>query len=317
MSIIRLGTRGSPLALAQTEAVRAELAVHHPDLARDGGTESVLIKTTGDAILDRPLAEVGGKGLFTKEIDEALLSGRVDVAVHSVKDLPTRLPEGLVLAAVLPREDPRDVLIANGAGTIAAIPSGAVIGTASLRRQAQILHQRRDLTVVPLRGNVQTRLLKVARGTINGTLLALAGLRRLRMAEAERGPLDVIEMLPAVGQGAIGITCRRHDGKTAARLAALDHGPTSQCVAAERAMLDVLDGSCRTPIAGLAEIDADGRLKLSGLVARPDGSALVKTARTDAVDCATDLGRAVGEELLRMAGHGFLMHDIGPTSAKP
>lgn len=302
---IRIGTRGSALALAQTEAVRGQVVARHPELAGEDTVEVVVIKTTGDVVLDRPLAEIGGKGLFTKEIDAALLEQRIDIAVHSVKDLPTRLPAGIDLAATLPREDPRDVLIAAAATTIAGIPAGAVVGTASLRRQAQILSRRPDLEVVPLRGNVQTRLARVESGAIGATLLALAGLRRLQMPLGGAAPLSAAEMLPAVGQGAIGVTCRSGDDRMHGLLAELDHAETSLRIRAERAMLDVLDGSCRTPIAGLAECQ-DGRMTLRGLVARPDGSRVVETVVDGLSAAASEIGRAAGEDLLRQAGEGFL-----------
>jgi hydroxymethylbilane synthase len=310
MPTLRIGTRGSPLALAQTHAARRLLIARCPEFeglepGDSGAVTIVVIKTTGDKILDRPLADIGGKGLFTKEIDEALLDGRIDLAVHSVKDLPTRLPEGLVLAASLPREDPRDVLIGNAATSIGEIPNGAVVGTASLRRQAQLLYHRPDIKVVPVRGNVQTRLARVAGGEIDATLLALAGLRRLGMTEVIAAVLDPKEMLPAVGQGAIGVTCRTGDAATRGLLAVLDHGDTSLRIAAERAMLEVLDGSCRTPIAGLAEVTPSGRITLRGLIARPDGSRMIETVREESAHAAYDLGVAVGEELLRLSGPDF------------
>ncbi|MGF1641785.1 MAG: hydroxymethylbilane synthase, partial [Rhodospirillales bacterium] len=237
---LRIGTRGSPLALAQTEEARRRLAASSQDLAQPDAIEVVVVRTTGDAVLDRPLAEIGGKGLFTKELDEAMLTGRIDVAVHSVKDLPTSLPGGIVLAATLPREDPRDVLVCGGWRDLAHLPAGAVVGTASLRRKAQLLHRRPDLAVVPLRGNVHTRLDKVARGEVAATVLALAGLRRLGLAEAAANVLAPEEMLPAVGQGAVGLTCRRADDPVRALLAAVDDASTTTRVTTERALLAVL-----------------------------------------------------------------------------
>jgi hydroxymethylbilane synthase len=304
-STLRIGTRGSPLAVAQTDEVRRRLAAIHPELAEAGAMETVVIKTTGDRILDRPLAEIGGKGLFTREIDEAMLAGRIDIAVHSMKDLPTWLPDGIVLACMLPREDPRDALICSRERSLAALPAGAVVGTASLRRRAQILHRRPDLVVVPLRGNVHTRLRKVSAGEVDATLLALAGLRRLGMGDAATAVIKTDEMLPAVAQGAIGVTCRAGDRSARDTLVALDHSETTTRVTAERAMLEVLDGSCRTPIAALAEVDGGGGLTLSGLVARPDGSELLETARAGRADDARSLGRDAGEELRRRAGPGF------------
>ncbi len=302
---LRIGTRGSPLALAQTGEVARRLAAAHPPLAAPGAVDVVTIKTSGDLVQDRTLAELGGKGLFTKEIDEALLAERIDLAVHSVKDLPTWLPEGIALAVMLVREDPRDVFIARNAASLAALAPGAAVGTASLRRQAQILHRRPDLKVVPLRGNVETRLRKLREGQVDATLLALAGLRRLGRADAATAILSPDDMLPAVGQGAIGITCRTADARVRAVLDPLNHAPTFACVTAERARLEVLDGSCRTPIAGLAEI-VGGRLLLRGLVARPDGSRLIAARREGTAADTAALGRTLGRELLMRAGPDFL-----------
>jgi hydroxymethylbilane synthase len=303
---LRIGTRGSPLALAQTHTVRDFLVAAHGDLAAPDAVEVVIIKTTGDKVLDQALADVGGKGLFTKEIDEAMLSGRIDIAVHSMKDVPTWLPDGIVLPCMLEREDPRDVFISNKAGTLSELASGGVVGTASLRRQAQILHRRPDLKMALLRGNVQTRLRKLGEGEVDATLLALAGLKRLDMAAAATSVIEPDELLPAVGQGAIGITCRGDDAPTMAYLDPLNHTETMARVTAERAMLEVLDGSCRTPIAALAEFAADGALGFRGLVARPDGSELHATKRSGAAADAVAIGRDAGEELRARAGPGFL-----------
>ncbi len=294
---LRIGTRGSPLALAQAREVRDRLAVAEAEI--------VVIKTSGDRIQDRALAEVGGKGLFTKEIDEALLAARIDLAVHSVKDLPTRLPDNVDLACLLPREDPRDAFISEKAGSLAGLAAGSVVGTAALRRRAQILHRRPDLRVAVLRGNVQTRLRKLAEGVIDATLLALAGLRRLGMADVVTAVIETDELLPAVGQGAIGVTCRADDGAMADLLARFDDAETRARVSAERAMLEVLDGSCRTPIAGHAEVDAEGALFLRALVARPDGSELIDTSRRGTIAEAEAMGRDAGDELRRRAGPGF------------
>lgn len=321
---IRIGTRGSPLALAQTHAVRALLADARPALAAPDALAVVVIRTTGDQIQDRPLTEIGGKGLFSREIDEAMLAGRIDLAVHSVKDLPTWLPDGITLGAVLPREDPRDVLITAGAGKepgpvgLDGLPDGAVVGTSSLRRQAQLLARRPDLRVIPLRGNVQTRLRRIEQGELSATLLALAGLRRLGLT-GTGSPLSIAEMLPAVGQAAIGVTCRSDDDASLELLAAIGDRTAAIEVAAERAMLAELDGSCRTPIAGLARIEAqvDARieggtsLRIDGLVARPDGTQLLRGGRVGAAgdaDAMTDadaMGRDLGTELRRRAGPGF------------
>jgi hydroxymethylbilane synthase len=300
---IRIGTRGSPLALAQTEIVRASIAAALPALAEPAAFEVVVIRTTGDRVQDRPLHEIGGKGLFSKEIDEAMLTGRIDLAVHSVKDLPTRLPAGILLGAVLPREDPRDVLIAS-VSRIADLPSGAVFGTSSPRRQAQVLARRSDLQVVPLRGNVHTRLRKATAGEVAATLLARAGLRRLGLGETGAA-LDPEEMLPAVGQGAIGITCSEDDGEMRAVAAAVSDAAATAEVSAERAMLAALGGSCRTPIAGLARADAAGLLQLRGLVARPDGSLLLAGERRGPADAGEAMGEDLGRELHSRAGPEF------------
>ncbi|MEX2450274.1 MAG: hydroxymethylbilane synthase [Rhodospirillales bacterium] len=302
--VLRIGTRGSPLALTQARMVRAALAAAHPALRARGALEEVVVKTTGDKVLDRPLAELGGKGLFTKEIDEALLYGRIDCAVHSLKDVPTWLPEGLMLACYPEREDPRDALVCRTAATLAALPPGSVVGTASLRRRAQILYRRPDLDVVPFRGNVETRLAKLDAGEADATLLALAGLKRLGKTEAA-AVIEPDEILPAVGQGAIGIMCRTGDARVRDYLAALDDPVTAACVRAERAMLAVLDGSCRTPIGGLAEIDGDV-LTVRGLIAKPDGSALIAARKSGPRDDPESVGRAVGAALLADADPDFL-----------
>ena len=252
---LRIATRGSPLALAQAHEVRDRLAACHADLAAPDAVEIIVIRTTGDRMQSGPLADVGGKGLFTKEIEEALMEGRADIAVHSMKDVPTWLPDGLAIGCLLPREDPRDALVGGNAKTIKRLPIGAVVGTASLRRRAILLNRRPDLEVVTLRGNVQTRLAKVEAGEVAATLLAVAGLKRLGLADKAAGVLNPEDMLPAVCQGAIGIELRDGDGAIRSLVDAINHAPTAQCVAAERALLDVLDGSCRTPIAALANID--------------------------------------------------------------
>jgi hydroxymethylbilane synthase len=301
---LRIGTRGSALARAQTDLVCRALGAAHADLAEPGALEVILVRTTGDRITDRPLAELGGKGLFCKELETALLERRIDLAVHSMKDLPTWLPEGLVIGAMLEREDFRDVLIARGAASLAGLPRGALVGTASLRRQAQLLARRPDLRVVSFRGNVDSRLKKLAAGEVDATLLALAGLRRLALDPGLGTPLAPEEMLPAVGQGAIGVECRGTDQAARALLAAIDHAETSVCVRAERALLAALDGSCHTPIAGLAEI-SQGTLRLRALVARPDGSLCLTTERRGERASGEALGRDAGEELRGRAGPGF------------
>jgi hydroxymethylbilane synthase len=300
---LRIGTRGSRLARAQTDLVCRALAAAHAELAASGALEVVVIRTTGDRVTDRPLAELGGKGLFCKEIETALLERQIDVAVHSVKDLPTWLPDGLVLGAVLEREDPRDVLIARTPASIADLPQRAVVGTASVRRKAQLLAHRPDLRVVNFRGNVDSRLRKLAAGEVDATLLALAGLRRLGI-EGAGIVLSPQQMLPAVGQGAIGIECRADDTRSLGLLAAIDHPASSACVRAERALLAALDGSCHTPIAGHAEI-AGGLLHLRALIARPDGSACLRAERVGAPEAAEKLGQEAGLELRARVGPGF------------
>jgi hydroxymethylbilane synthase len=297
-----IGTRGSPLALAQAKQVRDRLAaVHGFDADR---LELEVIRTTGDVIRDRPLAEVGGKGLFTKEIEEALLAGAIDLAVHSAKDMVTQLPEGLTIAAVLPREDPRDAFISRKAKALDDLPEGAIVGTASLRRQALLKRRRPDLSIVSLRGNVDTRLRKLEAGEVDATVLALAGLKRLGRADAATAVLSLDECLPAVGQGIIAIEARVDDARTLALLAAVNHGDSATALACERAFLAVLDGSCRTPIAGHATVAA-GRLRFRGLIAKPDGSEAVETEREGAVADAVALGADAGRELKARAGADF------------
>ena len=305
---VRIGTRGSPLALAQAREVQARMEAAHGRSQRPGrlAYEVRVIKTTGDRIQDRPLAEAGGKGLFTKEIEEALLAGEVDVAVHSVKDMPAELPPGLTLAALLPREDVRDALISAKVSSLADLPTGAVVATSSLRRQAQVRHLRPDLRVAPMRGNVETRLRRLAEGAADATLLAVAGLRRLGLADRAAGAVPVEEMLPAVGQGAIGVEIRADDAAMAQALAPINHEPTALAVTAERAFLAKLEGSCRTPIAALAEL-IDGRFLLRGMVLSPDGSQCFRTRREGrpeealrlAEDAAAEILAAAGPELLR------------------
>jgi len=297
----RIGTRGSPLALAQAHMTRAALVAAH------GWSEDMVaievIRTSGDRIQDRPLSEAGGKGLFTKEIEEALLARAIDLAVHSAKDMPTVLPDGLMLAACLPREDVRDAFISRKADSLRALPHGAIVGTASLRRQAMVKRKRPDLTIVPLRGNVETRLRKLDEGVADATLLALAGLKRLGLADAVTAVLDVNEFLPAVGQGAIGIETRADDARTCELLAAINHADTFSALAAERAFLAVLDGSCRTPIGGHATIS--GRLRFRGMVVKPDGSEAFEATREGDVRDAEKLGADAGAELKGRAGPDF------------
>lgn len=300
---LRIGTRGSPLAVAQAMETRRRLLAAHADLTADD-IEICLIKTTGDKIQDRALAAAGGKGLFTKEIEEQLLDGQVDLAVHSMKDMPTKLPDGLVMAAYLEREDPRDVLLSDFEGGIAGLPKGAVVGTAALRRQAILKHYRPDLQIVVLRGNVGTRLNKLADGDIDATLLALAGLRRLDLVGPRQHILSTDEMLPAVAQGAIGLECRAGDQRVLAMLAPLNHHGTEICVAAERAVLAALDGSCRTPIAAHATLTGD-RLDLRALIVKPDGSLVHQTSRIGRASDGIALGTDAGQELKGLGGPDF------------
>jgi len=300
--LLRIGTRGSPLALAQANEVKRRLTAVHA-LPADAVALDI-IRTTGDAIRDRPLAEAGGKGLFTKEIEEALLAGAIDIAVHSAKDMPTQLPAGLAIAAVPPREDARDVFISARAASLSELPHGARLGTASLRRQALALRSRCDLAVVNLRGNVETRLRKVEAGEVDATLLALAGLKRLGLAHKATAVLSVEEFLPAVGQGIIAVEARADDTRVLALLAPLRDGAAAAALCAERAFLAELDGSCRTPIAGHAAVVA-GRLDFQGLVAKPDGSVCLQTARAGPLADAARLGADAGCELRARAGPDF------------
>ena len=303
--VLRLGTRGSPLALAQAAEVRARLAAAHPTLAAPDAIVIVPIRTTGDRVTQGSLAEIGGKGLFTKEIEEALRAGTIDLAVHSLKDMETALPPGLVIAAVLPREDPRDALIAaRGCTGIVALRQGAVIGTASIRRKAQLLHARPDLRIVPLRGNIGTRLQKLAAGEVEATVLAVAGLKRIGRIDCIACNLAPEEMLPAVGQGVIAVEARADDARTRALLTEIGDPATAACATAERAMLAALDGSCRTPIAGFARFEG-GTLVLDAMVIRPDGGALHRARREGTAGDANALGADAGAELKVRAGAGF------------
>ncbi|XP_074587250.1 porphobilinogen deaminase, chloroplastic-like isoform X1 [Curcuma longa] len=307
VALLRIGTRGSPLALAQAYETRDKLMSTHSELAEEGAIDIVIIKTTGDKILNQPLADIGGKGLFTKEIDEALLEGRIDIAVHSMKDVPTYLPTGTILPCNLPREDVRDAFISLSASSLSELPAGSVVGTASLRRQSQILYRYPSLKVVNFRGNVQTRLKKLNEGEVQATLLALAGLKRLNMTDEVTTILSIEDMLPAIAQGAIGIACRSNDDTMANYIASLNHDDTRLAVVCERAFLETLDGSCRTPIAGYAHRDADGYCVLQCLVASPDGKRVLETSRRGlyALDDMVAMGKDAGKELLSKAGPGF------------
>lgn len=303
---LKIGTRGSPLALAQAFETRSRLMAAH-GLTEDA-CEIVIIKTTGDdrALIaaDRPLKEIGGKGLFTREIEEALLAGAIDIAVHSMKDMPVAQPEGLVLDCYLPREDVRDAFVSPGVARLADLPQGAIVGSSSLRRRAQLAHRRPDLKLVEFRGNVQTRLKKLQDGVAAATFLAMAGLNRLGMADVARSAIEVEEMLPAVAQGAIGVERRRDDGGMAGMLAAIHHGPTGERLAMERAYLAALDGSCETPIAGLAVHDGGG-LWLRGEILRPDGSEVIRGERRSSPADGAEAGRDLALALLAEAPAGF------------
>lgn len=299
---LKIGTRGSPLALAQAYETRDRLAAAF-DLPQ-AAFEIVVIKVTGDLIQDRALKEIGGKGLFTREIEQDLSSAKIDIAVHSMKDMPTEQPPGLLLDTYLPREDVRDAFVSLTHSAIADLPQGATVGTSSLRRRAQLLHRRPDLHVVEFRGNVQTRLRKLDDGVAVATFLAAAGLNRLNMTDVPATPIDTADMLPAIAQGAIGIERRADDAATAQLLKAIHHTPTGQRLAAERAFLATLDGSCETPIAGLAVLDGD-TLSLRGEVLRPDGSEVIKGTRTGPIAAGADMGRDLAQELLASAGPDF------------
>ncbi len=298
---LRIGTRGSPMALAQTGMVRDRIVAANPGLE----TELVVVTTVADKILDRPLSEIGGKGLFTKELEQALFAGEVDVAVHSMKDVETWLPEGLTIACILERDDPRDAFLSPHADGLAGLRAGARVGTSSLRRAAQVLMRRPDLQVVPLRGNANTRMRKLESGACDATLLALAGLQRLGLESMARSVLSVEDMLPAVAQGALGIECRADDRPIHALLAPIACARTTTAVAAERALLAELDGSCRTPIAALARIEGE-TLSLDGLLFLPDGSRHWSVSRQGPAAEAERIGREAGAALKAAAGDTYV-----------
>jgi hydroxymethylbilane synthase len=299
---LKIGTRGSALALAQAKETRARLA-HAHGWAHEH-FEIVVISTSGDRIQDRPLSEVGGKGLFTKEIEDALLSGAIDLAVHSSKDMSTRLPDGLMISAFLPREDPRDAFIGRHVTGLLDLPAGATIGSSSLRRQAQIKKLRPDLNVVMFRGNVQTRLKKVRDGVVDGTLLAMAALKRLSLEAIVPQALELDDFLPAPGQGAICVETRTDDAATCALMNAINHGETSFALHCERAFLRALDGDCRTPLAGYAQI-SDGVLRFRGLVLAPDGSVWHAVDDHGSPRDAEQIGARAGAAIRTMAGPDF------------
>ena len=304
--VLRIGTRGSQLALAQTNLVIKHLKRVNPHLEKSSSLEMVVITTTGDRVQNVLLAQLGGKGLFTKELDEAMLAGSIDIAIHSMKDVPTFLPVGITLHAILPREDVREAFLSKRAGSIAELKSGARVGTASTRRKAQILKLRPDLEVVPFRGNVDTRLKKLATGEVDATFLAAAGLKRIGREADITGYVDTKDMLPAVGQGALAATRRDGDRRAEVYLSALTHWPSAVAVSAERAMLAALDGSCQTPIAGHGQTDGAGTLSLRGLIARPDGTETAETERSGPEAEADMIGQRLGEELLLNAGPSMI-----------
>ncbi len=299
----RIGTRGSPLALAQAHEVAAKLALALGVSAEDA-TEVVVFQTKGDLEQVRNLAEIGGKGLFTAEIEAALHQGQIDIAVHSMKDMPTILPDGLIIDCLLEREDPRDAFLSTKGASLAELPYGAVVGTSSLRRGAQVKAKRPDITIIPFRGNVQTRLRKLAEGVADATMLAMAGLSRLGLLDKATAPLSPEEMLPAVAQGAIGVERRTGDEAMAKLLASLHHAETGIRVAAERALLAELDGSCRTPIAALAELSGK-RMSFRAMILTPDGSEMLETAREGLASDAVAMGVDAGRELRGRAGPQF------------
>lgn len=297
-----IGTRGSPLALAQAYETRERLAKAF-DLPFEAFT-IVVIKTTGDKIIDRPLKEIGGKGLFTREIEDDMLAGKIDLAVHSMKDMPTLQPEGLMLDTYLPREDVRDAFISPRASSLDDLAERTVVGTSSLRRKAQLKLRRPDLEVVEFRGNMQTRLLKLDQGVAEATFLAMAGLNRLSMDHVPKTAIEVETMLPAVAQGAIGIERRVDDTRMAAMLEAIHDLETGQRLAAERSFLASLDGSCETPIAGLAVLEGSN-IYLRGEVLRPDGSEAIEDAARCLIEDGAEAGREMALKMLERAGEGF------------
>ena len=299
---LRIGTRGSPLALAQAYETRKRLT-EALDVTEDS-FEIVVISTSGDRILDRPLKEVGGKGLFTKEIEQEMLDGKIDIAVHSMKDMPVEQPDGLMLGCYLPREDVRDAFVSSHFNNVSDLPIGSKVGTSSLRRKAQLKFFRPDLEVVEFRGNVQTRLKKLRDGVASCTFLAMAGLNRLGLADVAQSAINPSEMLPAIAQGAIGIEWREADKKTADILKKIHHEETAQQINAERAFLAELDGSCQTPIAGLATIEGSS-LKLTGQVLRTDGSDSISETASSNIEDGPELGRELAQKILAQAGPNF------------
>ncbi len=301
MDTLRLGTRKSPLALWQAEYVRDRLQRLHPGLQ----VELVTMTTEGDRILDRSLAKVGGKGLFVKELEQGLLENRIDLAVHSMKDVTVSFPPGLHIAVLCEREDPRDAFVSNRYARLAELPDGARVGTSSLRRQCQLRATFPRLAIETLRGNVNTRLARLDEGRFDAIILAVAGLKRLGFENRIRAALDPHESLPAVGQGAVGIECRRDDARTNALLAPLEHAATRTCVEAERAMNAHLEGGCQVPIGGYAELEGN-ELHLRGLVGDPDGSRVIRADIRGPAKDAVALGYKLAEELLHLGAKPIL-----------
>jgi len=310
-NLLRIGTRGSQLALWQAKWVQKAIEQQWPETA----TELIIIKTTGDKITDVPLAKVGGKGLFVKEIEEALMDGRIDLAVHSMKDMPAQLPHGLCIGAVPERENPLDALITRKNIPLDMLPGGARVGTSSLRRSSQLLHQRPDLNIEPLRGNLDTRLKKLTSGSLDAIVLATAGLKRLGLDHLITSVLAPETMLPAVGQGALCIESRTNDGPTSQVVTGLDHAATHLAVMAERAFLHRLEGGCQVPIAGFATIENE-QLELTGLVAELDGNRLIKAAVSGPCDRAASLGNKLAETLLAR-GADAILERLKQNAAKP
>ncbi|MDP3938368.1 MAG: hydroxymethylbilane synthase [Deltaproteobacteria bacterium] len=302
---LRIGTRRSALARVQAEQMRAALSRHFPDLS----LRLVPMQTSGDRLQGAPLAAAGGKALFVKELEEALLAGRIDLAVHSLKDVPAVLPAGLHLGAITEREDPRDALVAPEHGTLARLPAGARIGTGALRRQSQLLRRRPDILVVPLRGNVPTRIEKIEREGLDGVVLAFAGLRRLGLASRVTEVLDIATCVPAVGQGALGLECRADDARTNAMLSRLEHPASAVAAAAERAFLGRLGGGCQVPMGGHATVE-DGEVMMRAFVGSPDGKRVVEGEQRGPEGSAAELGRALAEELLDR-GAGEILAALG------
>lgn len=306
--LIRIGTRGSKLALIQSEWIRDKIQDRHPHVR----VELTVIKTTGDKIVDSPLSKIGGKGLFVKEIEDALLENRVDLAVHSMKDVPAELPDGLMLAAFPEREDPRDALISKGDVAIDQLPQKAKLGTSSLRRASQILHIRPDLEIAPLRGNVDTRLGKLNGGELDCIILATAGLKRMGLEDRISQIIPVDKILPAIGQGALGLETRRDDARTIGVIDFLNHEPTKVAVAAERAFLKELEGGCQVPIAGLAILEND-ILHFTGMVAELDGTRIVQHRISGDKKDAAPMGKALAHKLLADGARKILERVYGRT----